>query len=404
MTNDDMELVRQYVAERSEGAFAALVSRHTNLVYSAALRRVGNPQLAEEITQAVFIILAQKAASLGRGTILPGWLYRAACYVSGHAAKQELRRQQREQEVYMQSLSNPTESEVWPQIMPLLEEAMLRIRQTDRDALVLRFFEGRSLREVGAVLGASEAATKMRLNRALEKLRTYFVKHGVNSTTAVIAGAISANSIQAAPPLLMKTLTPLALAKGATAGGSTLTLVKGALKIMAWTKAKTVAVIGVGVLLAAGVGTGLAIHHQNLSGPQNNFNRLKTEPANFPRSSWTFAGYADPVSALETLFWAQTQGDGKMYLDSMTPELQQQLQQQFGSELARQGISLETFFASKSKESVHPVTALYIWGHQTVSNQLLLRVWIPGKNKNATFKMRRIGDAWKLDEEFLPDY
>src|SRR5258707_576748 len=103
-----MELVRQYVAGQSERAFTALVSRHTNLVYSVALRRVGDPQLAEEVTQAVFTILAQKAQSLGRGTILSGWLYRATCYVSGHAIKQELRRQQREQKAYMQSLSDIT--------------------------------------------------------------------------------------------------------------------------------------------------------------------------------------------------------------------------------------------------------------------------------------------------------
>src|ERR1035441_8718305 len=103
MTNDDMELVRQYAAHQSETAFAALVSRHTNLVYSAALRRVRNPQLAEEITQAVFIILARKAGSLDDRTILPGWLYRAACYVSNGARKGEYRRQKREQEAYMQS-------------------------------------------------------------------------------------------------------------------------------------------------------------------------------------------------------------------------------------------------------------------------------------------------------------
>lgn len=155
----------------------------------------------------------------------------------------------------MQSLSDQTESEVWPQIMPLLEEAMLRLGQTDRDALVLRFFEGRSLKEVGAILGLSEAAAKMRLNRALEKLCAYFSRHGVTSTTGAIAGAISVNSVQAVPVMLAKTATAVALAKGATASSSTSTLIKGALKIMAWTKAKTAIAVSAGVLLAGGATT-----------------------------------------------------------------------------------------------------------------------------------------------------
>jgi DNA-directed RNA polymerase specialized sigma24 family protein len=107
MTNDDMRLVREYTARQSESAFAALVSRHTNLVYSAALRQTRDPQLAEEVTQVVFIILARKAATLGAKTILTGWLYRTACYVSGSALKRERRRQHREQEAFMQSAPGP---------------------------------------------------------------------------------------------------------------------------------------------------------------------------------------------------------------------------------------------------------------------------------------------------------
>ena len=114
----------------------------------------------------------------------------------------------------------------WKQMSPLLEESMLRLGQTDRDALVLRFFEGRSLSEVGAALGASEDAAKKRVNRALEKLRTIFAKYGMAPTTTTLAGVISANSVQAAPVELAKAVTAVALAKGATASISTLTLVK----------------------------------------------------------------------------------------------------------------------------------------------------------------------------------
>jgi uncharacterized protein (TIGR03435 family) len=251
----DTELLRQYVRENSEEAFATLVSRHVNMVYSAALRKTGNPAAAEEITQAVFVIFARKAKKLSRHAALSGWLYQSTRLTASNFLRTEIRRARREQEAYMQSLSNQTESDVWPQIVPLLEDAMGRLGEKDRNALALRFFEGKSFQEIGTAFGASENAAKKRVAYALEKLRKYFSKHGVSSTTATLAGAISANSVQAAPVALAKSVTAVAIAKGAAASGSTLTLIKGALKIMAWTKAKTAIVVGVGVLLAVGTTT-----------------------------------------------------------------------------------------------------------------------------------------------------
>ncbi len=253
---DDLTLLREYARDNSEEAFATLVSRHINLVYSVALRSVRDAHLAEEITQAVFIVLARKADSLGDKTILPGWLCRTARYASANAFKIQRRRQQREQEAYMQSTLNEAELvETWNQIAPLLDSAMDKLGQKDHDALVLRFFENKTYAEVGANLGANEDAAKMRVNRALEKLRKFFTKRGVSSTTAIIAGTISTNSVQAGPVALAKSVTAVAIAKGAAASASTLTLIKGVLKIMAWTKAKTAIVAGAVVLLAAGTTT-----------------------------------------------------------------------------------------------------------------------------------------------------
>jgi RNA polymerase sigma factor (sigma-70 family) len=143
MNRDDMALAREFAASGSEAAFATLVERHIGLVHSAALRRVGDPQLAEEITQAVFILLARKAGGLGPKTILSGWLYRAARYVAADAVKIQRRRERREQEAFMQSTMNQPEPPVWREIAPLLESAMDALNERDRNAVLLRFLKAR---------------------------------------------------------------------------------------------------------------------------------------------------------------------------------------------------------------------------------------------------------------------
>jgi RNA polymerase sigma factor (sigma-70 family) len=263
---DDMTLVREYSSHGSEQAFATIVSRHINLVYSTALHRVRDPQLAEGITQAVFIILARKAGSLSASTILPGWLYRTTAFASADAIKTQRRRERREYEAHMQSvLIDPSFDSAWEEFSPLLADAMMRLGQADRDALVLRFFQNKALSEVAAASGINERAAQKRVSRGIEKLRAFFQKRGIALSATVIAAAISTHSVQAAPAAISKTVTAAAISQGATTGISTTTLIKGTLKLMAWTKAKTAIVIGVGALFIAGTTTITVKHVKHIA-------------------------------------------------------------------------------------------------------------------------------------------
>ena len=253
---DDMELLREFARHHSETAFAELVQRHLNLVYSVALRCTASPGDAQDVAQAVFIILARKAARLNDRTVLTGWLYETTRLTAAGWLRTQKRRQAREQEAYMQStLDQAGTDNLWRQLAPHLEAAMARLNAGERTLLALRFYENKTGAEAAALLGIGAETAHKRTARALEKLRKIFTKHGISSATAILAGAISANSVQAAPVGLAKTISVVAMAKGAAAGTSTLTLVKGALKLMAWTKMKTAVLVGVGVLLAAGTTT-----------------------------------------------------------------------------------------------------------------------------------------------------
>jgi len=273
MTTDDMALLQEYARSFSDEAFAALVSRHINMVYSVALRQVGDATLAEEITQVVFIILAQKAHSLGSKTILSGWLYRTTRFASANALTIQRRRQHREQEAYMQSCQSETEA--WRHISPLLDDAMAKLGHQDHDAIVLRFFEDKTMRDVGVGLGLNETAARKRVNRAVEKLRNLLTRRGTTLSTAVLVAAISSHSVQAAPASLVLTVTA-ASAKGVAATTTSLTLLKGTLKLMASTKLKTTAAVATIAVLAA-VTTTIA-----LDGALPGFGKRTFSSFNFP--------------------------------------------------------------------------------------------------------------------------
>lgn len=255
----DIVLLEEYGRLGSEEAFANLVRKHVNLVFSVALRHVQVPAHAEEITQAVFVILAQKAGSLGHLQILEGWLHETTRLTALSFLRREHRRQLREQEAYMESsLQTQPDSDTWKSFAPLLDEAMAQLNPKDRDALILRFFKDHSVREVAEAMGLKENAAQQRILRAVEKLRLVFSRRGVVVPAAAVTAAIAAHSVQAAPGALAHSVTAFAATKGSAASASTLTLIKGALKTMAWTKSQSTIAAGV---IALGLAAPFILQH-----------------------------------------------------------------------------------------------------------------------------------------------
>lgn len=244
---DDERLLREYSATGSEAAFAALVRRYMNVVWSAARRQVSDASVADEITSAVFLVLAQKARSLREDTILTGWLLRTTRLVAANAVRREARRQQREQEIMNTLLLRSESDAAWMHIAPLLDEALVRLGERDRDAVALRFFDERSFHDIGQVLGITEDNAQKRVSRALEKLRGHLERHGVKVPAATLAAALAANCVQGAPASLVVTVA--AAGSGVLAGSSSLpALAQATVEALAWARFKVVAGLGLVVL------------------------------------------------------------------------------------------------------------------------------------------------------------
>jgi RNA polymerase sigma factor (sigma-70 family) len=219
---DDSSLLRRFAADRSEAAFAEVVRRNLNLVYSAALRKTGDAHLAEDVTQKVFTLLARKAGALVRHPALVGWLYTTTHYTAAKTIRAERRRRTREQEAQLMQdlISAPAPAADWERLRPVLDDAMHRLNQRDREAVLLRFFENRPFAEVGTRQGVSENAARMRVDRALEKLHTLLARQGITSTTAALALLLADHAVVAAPAGLATTVSGAALGGAAGSGGA----------------------------------------------------------------------------------------------------------------------------------------------------------------------------------------
>ena len=259
---EDTALLREYARTASEPTFATLVERHAGLVYAAARRQVRDPQLAEDVTQAVFIILARKAGGLARHPGLAGWLLQATRYAANSHIRAALRRTRREHQAALQSQLNESSLAGWTQLEPLLDEAMASLGQTERAALALRYFENQTAAEIGRALQVKEETARKRINRALEKLRKFFTRRGLALSAGTIAGSVWANSVQAAPVGLAAAITANALSGAAVTTAALLAATK-TIETMTMTLLQKIAITTITTALVVSVGAGIFEARQN---------------------------------------------------------------------------------------------------------------------------------------------
>ena len=316
----DLDLLRRFARENSQDAFAEIVRRHLNLVHSAALRQVRSPQLAEDIAQSVFADLARGAGKLKPDTILTAWLYSVTRRTAIDAIRKESRHQLREQIAVDMNNMNATAND-WTQIEPLLDDAMAALDETDRSAVLLRYFENKNLREVGEALGASEDATQKRVSRAVERLREFFSKHNVTIGASGLAVLISANAVQSAPVGLTSAISTAVLAGTAATSTATITT-----KIIIMTTLQKT-LVAVSCIALAGTGIygvfHLAKNHASIANSE-----LSNSTGDYvSREHFAFAGYATPESTIKSLFGIQSKGDFKATLESASPRFRAIIEQ-----------------------------------------------------------------------------
>jgi len=243
----DQQLVGEFAKNRSDGVFGELVRRHIDLVYSAALRLVHDAHLTEDITQGVFLALAQNAGKLTDRPVLSGWLHRTTQNLAANAIRAEVRRRVHEQEAAAMNELLATEPDAsWDDIAPHLDAALGELEDDDRDALMLRYFEKKSAPEMAVQLGISDEAAQKRVRRAVERLRSLFAKRGVSVGASGLVVLLTAHAVQAAPIELAAGVSAAALA-GAAASTST---VITAVKIITMTTLQKIIVTAVVAVLA----------------------------------------------------------------------------------------------------------------------------------------------------------
>jgi len=269
--DSDQCLIRAYARNHCESSFGELVHRHIDLVHSTALRVLRDADLAQDVTQRVFLLLAQHSLKLQERSSLMGWLYETTRNAAINTVRSEERRRRREQEASAMKQLDANDSEIlWQQIAPHLDEALAQLNVVERDVLLWRYFERRTAEQIGERLGLSAEAAQKRVARSLERLRGILAERGLTAPTTSLAALVSTHAVQSAPAGLAATAMAAANAASIVIPAtSTLQI------LMASTKLK----IGLAALVAASVATPLVLQHQANSRLRDEIARLQAQRA-----------------------------------------------------------------------------------------------------------------------------
>ncbi|MDB6129346.1 MAG: hypothetical protein JWM04_453 [Verrucomicrobiales bacterium] len=274
MNRTDSQLLREYSEKHCDAAFSELVQRHVDLVYSAALRMVRDTHLAEDVTQGAFVALSKNAAKLHSEVVLSAWLHRTAQNIAAQTVRTEVRRRLREQEAVAMNdkfAGDGVGGAQWQDVEPHLDAALGELGEGDRGALMLRYFEGKSAREMSAILGISDEASQKRVERAVERLREFMAKRGVTVGASGIAALVSANAVQAAPTALAGYISTAIALSGAAVATTTATTASG--KFMTTSIVKSI-LVGLAAVTAS---VTIVMQHQKTAAMAEELSQLRDQ-------------------------------------------------------------------------------------------------------------------------------
>jgi RNA polymerase sigma factor (sigma-70 family) len=308
----DTQLLIAYSTTASQDAFAELARRYINLVYAAALRQTRDRHLADDVTQAVFIVLAQKAGTIRDAATLPAWLINTTRYAALNLNKFESRRKLHEQRAAAMLPTSSLPAEPFPDIAPLLDQSLASLSTQDRSALVLRYLQGKSLREVSEAQSITEEAARKRVTRALAKLRTLFSRAGIRTPADALESALAQQSLAIAPaallPLVVQQSLSAAIAVSAPVG-STL-LAKATLKTMTWLHAKLFATTALASIVIAAAATTAVVKSPLFAAAEN-------PPVAAPATTAPAATFTFPMQFANIVFKSNESSD--QYICGLDP-------------------------------------------------------------------------------------